>query len=139
VAAQISGFPRRAGVASNFHQFGDTDFGRYETGRDMMNRVVAFFLSLFLILTVASGIGAEETSDQFRRFGKIALYHPAVHPAHVVLFVSGDGGWRTRWSTRPAKSRLSVHSLSASTSPTILSSSNDHPSPVCILQQISNY
>jgi len=58
-----------------------------------MNRVFAFFLSLYLMLTLASGIEAEETSDQVGRFGKIALYHPAGHPAHVVLFVSGDGGW----------------------------------------------
>jgi type IV secretory pathway VirJ component len=58
-----------------------------------MNRDFAFFLSVFLMLTVASGIRAEETTDQFGRFGKIALYFPSGHPAHVVLFVSGDGGW----------------------------------------------
>lgn len=58
-----------------------------------MNRVVAFILSVFFMLSVASGIQAEETTDQFGRFGKIALYLPSGHPAHVALFVSGDGGW----------------------------------------------
>jgi type IV secretory pathway VirJ component len=58
-----------------------------------MNRVVAFFFAGLLALSMASGIRAEETTAQFGRFGKIALYYPSAHPAHVVLFVSGDGGW----------------------------------------------
>ncbi|MGB5421686.1 MAG: AcvB/VirJ family lysyl-phosphatidylglycerol hydrolase [Desulfobacterales bacterium] len=58
-----------------------------------MNRGVVFIFTLFFMLSVASGIRAEETTDQFGRFGKIALYHPSARPAHVVLFVSGDGGW----------------------------------------------
>jgi type IV secretory pathway VirJ component len=58
-----------------------------------MNRIVVFFLAGFFVLNIASGIRAEETITQFGRFGKIALYHPSAHPAHVVLFVSGDGGW----------------------------------------------
>ena len=58
-----------------------------------MNRGVVMFLCVFFMLNVVCGIQAEETTDQFGRFGKIALYHPSVHPAHVVMFVSGDGGW----------------------------------------------
>ncbi len=58
-----------------------------------MNRVVFFFFNVFFIINVAHGIWAEETTTQFGRFGKIALYHPSAYPAHVVLFVSGDGGW----------------------------------------------
>jgi type IV secretory pathway VirJ component len=40
-----------------------------------------------------SGLRGEEATIQFGRFGKIALYQLSAHPAHVVLFVSGDGGW----------------------------------------------
>ena len=58
-----------------------------------MNRMVVFFFTVFLMLNIASGIRAEETTAQFGRFGKITVYRPSLHPAHVVLFVSGDGGW----------------------------------------------
>jgi type IV secretory pathway VirJ component len=58
-----------------------------------MNRVVVFFLTGLFALSIAAGIRAEETTAQFGRFGKIAVYQPSPHPAHVVLFVSGDGGW----------------------------------------------
>jgi len=58
-----------------------------------MNRLVVFSFTALLMLNFASGIGAEESTAQFGRFGRIALYHPSAHPAHVVLFVSGDGGW----------------------------------------------
>jgi hypothetical protein len=71
-----------------------------------MNRMVVFFFTVFLMLNIASGIRAEETSTQFGRFGKIAVYQPSPHPAHVVLFVFGDGGWNLGWSTWPANSRL---------------------------------
>jgi type IV secretory pathway VirJ component len=58
-----------------------------------MNRLVVFFFTLFSTLNVASGIRSEEITAQFGRFGKIALFHPSPHPAHVMLFVCGDGGW----------------------------------------------
>jgi type IV secretory pathway VirJ component len=58
-----------------------------------MNRVVVIFFSAFLMLNIASAIRGEETTAQFGRFGKIALYNAAARPVHVVLFVSGDGGW----------------------------------------------
>ena len=58
-----------------------------------MNRIVILFFTGFFMLNVASGIRGEETTAQFGRFGKIALYYSSAHPAHVVLFVSGDGGW----------------------------------------------
>src|SRR5574340_743617 len=34
-----------------------------------------------------------ESSLEFGRFGTVALYSPSGEPAHVVLFISGDGGW----------------------------------------------
>jgi len=32
-------------------------------------------------------------STEFARFGKVSLYRSSPHPSHVILFVSGDGGW----------------------------------------------
>ena len=58
-----------------------------------MNRAEVFFFTVLFMLTLAPGLRGEETEAQFGPFGKIALYHPSAHPARVVLFVSGDGGW----------------------------------------------
>jgi type IV secretory pathway VirJ component len=58
-----------------------------------MNRAVVIFFTGLLLLNIASETRGEETTDKFGRFGKINLYHTSAHPARVVLFVSGDGGW----------------------------------------------
>ena len=58
-----------------------------------MNRMFIIFFSTLFLLSIASGIRAAETTDKFGHFGKIYLYRLAEHPAHVVLFISGDGGW----------------------------------------------
>ena len=50
-------------------------------------------VTVFLMLNAVPGIWSEESTDQFGRLGKIALYQPSAHPARGVLFVSGDGGW----------------------------------------------
>jgi type IV secretory pathway VirJ component len=52
-------------------------------------------ISLVLSLVLFPGITAmavEETL-QYGRFGKLTLYRNSSQPSHVVLFVSGDGGW----------------------------------------------
>ncbi len=41
----------------------------------------------------ATASSATEQTLTFGRFGTISLYHRTPHPPHVVLFVSGDGGW----------------------------------------------
>jgi len=58
-----------------------------------MKRMVVFFVTVCLMLNAAPGIRGEESTDKFGRFGKIALYQSSAHPARVVIFVSGDGGW----------------------------------------------
>ncbi len=58
-----------------------------------MNRVIVLFLMVFFAFAVAFDSRGDETTAQFGRFGELALYRPSAHPAHVVLFVSGDGGW----------------------------------------------
>jgi len=55
-----------------------------------MMRTLAAFL---LVLCLAGASRATEETQIFGRFGTITLYRPTPHPAHVVLFVSGDGGW----------------------------------------------
>ena len=45
------------------------------------------------IAGTASARTAHEDTLFFGRFGKISLYSGTGAPAHVVLFVSGDGGW----------------------------------------------
>ena len=50
--------------------------------------VLAFALGLFS----AAGQAAQE-ADSFGRFGILSLYYTSPQPAHVVLFISGDGGW----------------------------------------------
>jgi type IV secretory pathway VirJ component len=47
---------------------------------------------VLLVLAPAIGASAEETMS-FAPFGPVAIYRSRPHPSHVVLFVSGDGGW----------------------------------------------
>ena len=42
----------------------------------------------------ASGLAASEETFTFAPFGTVTVYRPSPHPAHVALFVSGDGGWK---------------------------------------------
>ena len=49
-------------------------------------------LAALLLATAGPAAGTEEAVP-FGRFGTVTLYHGAKLPAHVVLFVSGDGGW----------------------------------------------
>ena len=51
--------------------------------------------AIFLAVLVCAEtvLGADEESLQFGPFGKVFLYRQSPLPSHVVLFVSGDGGW----------------------------------------------
>ncbi len=49
---------------------------------------------LLLAILLASGhASAADEKLEFGGFGAVTLYRESAHPAHVVLFVSGDGGW----------------------------------------------
>ncbi len=48
---------------------------------------------LALAPAMAAAAAGEETFS-LEPFGKLTLYHQTPRPAHVVLFVSGDGGWK---------------------------------------------
>jgi type IV secretory pathway VirJ component len=56
----------------------------------MKRGVLAF---LVLIVGMVNVAYAEETFLEYGRFGKISLYQGSPQPSHVVLFISGDGGW----------------------------------------------
>lgn len=53
-----------------------------------------FILSIFIFTLLAAKLFAY-TADSLRfgRFGTVFLYREKPQPAHVALFVSGDGGW----------------------------------------------
>ena len=57
-----------------------------------MNRLAtAIFLAIFFC---AGGVTATaEESLRFGRFGNVFIYRQSPNPSHVVIFVSGDGGW----------------------------------------------
>jgi type IV secretory pathway VirJ component len=46
-----------------------------------------------LFLSVVPFLAAKEDTLSFGRFGQVTLYYEKPQPAHVALFVSGDGGW----------------------------------------------
>ncbi len=52
-------------------------------------------LAICLVVAVLAGrfAWAEESSLTVGRFGTITIYRTQPHPANVILFVSGDGGW----------------------------------------------
>ena len=54
-----------------------------------------FFYMVFLVVfyCVTGLCMAQEETLHFGRFGNITLYRQSDHPSHVVIFVSGDGGW----------------------------------------------
>lgn len=60
----------------------------------MRQRTIRFAVAAAaLLLAGAFPSLAPGSSVRFGRFGSVALYGPERDAAHVVLFVSGDGGW----------------------------------------------
>ena len=54
-------------------------------------RICTVMLMVFVILTGFSY--ASEETFRYGRFGTVTVYRESPRPSHVVLFVSGDGGW----------------------------------------------
>lgn len=57
-----------------------------------MKRFFSILLSVVILYCMRTAGAAESTLD-YGPFGRLALYAPADNPKHVVLFISGDGGW----------------------------------------------
>jgi type IV secretory pathway VirJ component len=54
----------------------------------------AFAVCLLAALTLVPALAAVEETFHLEPFGTLTVYHLTPRPAHVVLFVSGDGGWK---------------------------------------------
>lgn len=52
------------------------------------------FTLMIVVVTAFAAEGGENETFHFGRFGKVAVYRNSPIPSHVVLFVSGDGGWK---------------------------------------------
>ena len=57
-----------------------------------MKRLICTFVTLILTMTGLAACSDRMTME-FGRFGKLSIYRNSKQPSHVVLFVSGDGGW----------------------------------------------
>jgi type IV secretory pathway VirJ component len=55
--------------------------------------MIRILSALLLVLCLAGVSRATEETLTFGRFGTVTIYRQNPHPGHVVLFVSGDGGW----------------------------------------------
>jgi type IV secretory pathway VirJ component len=53
-----------------------------------------FAVALLAACLLAPACLAREETFTFAPFGTVTVYLPTPHPAHVALFVSGDGGWK---------------------------------------------
>jgi len=57
------------------------------------SRAFALCLAVCLGVSAAAVSAAPPEKLTFGRFGEIAVYRPSANPAHVAIFLSGDGGW----------------------------------------------
>jgi type IV secretory pathway VirJ component len=58
-----------------------------------MNKLCLFFIVFFLLVELPGAFAQD--SIQYSNFGYIAIYKPAGDPDELVLFISGDGGWKS--------------------------------------------
>ncbi len=55
---------------------------------------ILVFLTIFTLHNSVSDGQIVEDSLVFGKFGKIMVYKPTIEPAEIVIFVSGDAGWK---------------------------------------------
>jgi len=62
-----------------------------------MKRSLIAVLVIMMVATAITGAMAQEETMQFGRFGTLHVVRKSAQPAHIALFVSGDGGgWEQR-------------------------------------------
>jgi type IV secretory pathway VirJ component len=54
---------------------------------------IAWLVALLTCWNVPSHAGMQQDTFQFGNFGDVHIYRQSSQPKHVVLFISGDGGW----------------------------------------------
>ena len=71
-------------------------FGPVMTVNDKIKIFAAACLSILLFcLSMPAYAQSRSDSVNFGKFGKVALYKPSAEPREVVLFISGDAGWKS--------------------------------------------
>jgi type IV secretory pathway VirJ component len=58
-----------------------------------MKRLLVIILWTVCMISAAFADEIKEDRIEFGPFGPLTVYRQSSHPAHVVLFISGDGGW----------------------------------------------
>jgi type IV secretory pathway VirJ component len=56
-------------------------------------KIISMIILVFVVVSRVLAWGTEDTL-QYGRFGKIEEYYNSPNPPNVVLFISGDGGWK---------------------------------------------
>jgi type IV secretory pathway VirJ component len=59
----------------------------------MIKTLMAIIPLLLGLVSPAFAQGIQESTDNFGPFGSLHIYKAVEQPKHVVLFISGDGGW----------------------------------------------
>jgi type IV secretory pathway VirJ component len=59
-----------------------------------MKAAAVSLLASLALLALAPAAAATEETFTLEPFGILTLYHQTPRPSHVVLFISGDGGWK---------------------------------------------
>jgi len=58
-----------------------------------IGRIVTGAFATLLMASHVNAADVRESTDSYGPFGTLHIYQTSDHPGHVVLFVSGDGGW----------------------------------------------
>src|SRR5262249_29623390 len=90
----VPGLARRLGPASGpgEHRLAGLG-GPQRSHREMKAASCLLLFAAALAQASSHHSHAGEETLEFGRFGTVTLYRPTPHPANVVIFVSGDGGW----------------------------------------------
>ncbi|HUQ35636.1 MAG TPA: AcvB/VirJ family lysyl-phosphatidylglycerol hydrolase [Aestuariivirga sp.] len=59
----------------------------------MIRKIAGMGIAMLLWASAASADAIQESTDTYGPFGTLHIYKPSDNPSHVVLFISGDGGW----------------------------------------------
>ena len=59
----------------------------------MIRKIAGMGMAMLLWTGTANADAIQESTDTYGPFGTLHIYKPSDHPSHVVLFISGDGGW----------------------------------------------
>ena len=59
----------------------------------MKFQLTTLALLAMLQISEAKADSMQETTENYGPFGTVHIYQTSKHPSHVVLFISGDGGW----------------------------------------------